>query len=81
MPITEIVRVLARAQSPTGALELLYDVTGAMLPDEETLGWPAFWVRQLQGSALIATHGPFDTEDEAVEFGELSLGAAEWRPG
>ncbi len=77
MPITEIVRVLAVADLPGGTLELLYDVTGRMLPDEETVGWPAFWVRRLDGGVLVATHGPFATEDEALERGE-ALGG-EWR--
>ena len=75
MPITEIVRVLARGRATAGSFELLYDVTGAMLPDEQTVGWPAFWVRELRGDGveapeLVATHGPFETEDEAIEFGE-----------
>jgi len=79
MPITEIVRVLAEAALPGGRLQLLYDVTGRMLPDEETVGWPAFWVRELDprsdaGGGLVATHGPFETEDEALEFGEARGG-------
>ncbi|MCO4768456.1 MAG: hypothetical protein KDA24_00390 [Deltaproteobacteria bacterium] len=71
MPITEIVRILARASFPGGTYELLYDVTGEMLPDEETLGWPAFWLRELDGDTVLQrVHGPWETEDEAIEWAE-----------
>ncbi len=77
MPITEIVRVLAVAEGPGGtSWELLYDVDGTMRPDEETLGWPQFWLREVREGELHATHGPFPTEDEAVEEAERRGG--EW---
>jgi hypothetical protein len=79
MPITEIVRVLATSPSPSGRLDLFYDVSGEMLPDEQTFGWPRFWVNQLdENQALIQRHGPFEVEDEALEFGESKLGAEGW---
>ncbi|NND84608.1 MAG: hypothetical protein HKN46_05605 [Acidimicrobiia bacterium] len=78
MPITEVVRVLARAEHAGGAFELLYDVSGQMLPDEQTLGWPAFWLRCLDREGVLReVLGPFPTEDEAVERAE-GLGAGEF---
>ena len=74
MPITEIVRVLAVSGSPEGTLELLYDVDGSAKPDEQTVGWPRFWIRRADGRV----HGPFDDEDDAVAFGVEALGAAGW---
>lgn len=79
VPITEIVRVLATSPTPSGRLELYYDVSGEMLPDEQTVGWPKFWVNQFDESdVLVERHGPFDIEDEALEFGELILAAEGW---
>ncbi len=78
MPITEIVRVLAGSTtSDQRRLELLYDVDGTTRPDEQTFGWPRFWIREWTGEQLT-THGPFDDEDEAVEAGD-ALGARGWR--
>ncbi len=77
MPITEVVRILARAAFPGGTFELLYDVTGEMLPDEQTFGWPAFWLREVDSEGVLRTvHGPFETEDEAVSWAEERGG--EW---
>jgi hypothetical protein len=77
MPITEIVRILARAETAAGSLELLYDVTGTMQPDEQTVGWPRFWVRELDvAGRLLRVQGPFETEDEAIAWGEEARGGA-----
>ena len=79
MPITEIVRVLARSTTSDGRrLELLYDVDGSGKPDEETVGWPRVWIREWRGLELAETHGPFDSEDEAVEAA-TGHGAGTWR--
>lgn len=80
MPITEIVRVLARCTtSDSRRLELLYDVDGTARPDEQTVGWPRFWIREWSGAAMV-THGPFDSEDDAVEAA-TTLGAGSWQAG
>ncbi len=81
MPITEIVRVLAESDTYDGrVLELLYDVDGSAKSDEDTVGWPRFWIRERRAGRLEATHGPFDDEDEAVDFA-VGLGSTRWRDG
>lgn len=68
MPITEIVRVLARGAAPDAGIELFYDVDGRMGPDEEARARPFFWLR-IDG-AQARTLGPFFDELEALERGE-----------
>lgn len=71
MPITEVVRILARATGSDGrVVGLLYDVDGRMGADEDAVGPPTFWLR-IDG----ASHGPFETEDEAVETAAARYGA------
>ncbi len=79
MPITEIVRVLARSTTSDGrTLELLYDVDGSCKADEQTVGWPRFWIREWRGGALLDIHGPCDDEDEALERA-AGMGAGSWQ--
>ena len=81
MPITEIVRVLAAGGASDGArYELLYDVDGSMRPDEATLGWPRFWLRELRAGRLVRVHGPYDDEDEALNAG-AGFGVTSFGPG
>ncbi len=71
MPITEVVRILASAIAPDGrSVGLLYDVDGHMGPDEDAIGPPAFWLR-VDGRS----HGPFETEDDAVDEAQRRFGA------
>lgn len=71
MPITEVVRILASAATTDGrSVGLLYDVDGTMGADEQTFGYPKFWLR-IDG----ASHGPFETEDDAVDEAERRFGA------
>ena len=71
VPITEVVRILASATGSDGrVVGLLYDVDGRMGADEDAVGPPAFWLR-IEG----ASHGPFETEGDAVEAAEHRFGA------
>jgi hypothetical protein len=48
-----------------------------MQPDEQTVGWPRFWVRELDvAGRLLRVQGPFETEDEAIAWGEEARGGA-----
>ncbi len=75
MPITEIVRTIATGpghldgRPVTGALA--GDVDGRFGPDEDAVGYPAFWLR-VEGQVI----GPFEHEDEAVEAARQRFGAA-----
>jgi hypothetical protein len=71
VPITEVVRILATAAASSGqSVGLLYDVDGRMGADEDAVGPPSFWLR-VDGTS----HGPFETEDQAVEEAECRFGA------
>ena len=66
MPITEVVRVLARASGRGAddkvvAVELVYDTNGEFGPDRLAIGFPSYWLR-LEGHS----HGPFDDEESAI---------------
>ena len=67
MPITEVVRVLARAKGVSASgeavwVELVYDTDGRFGPDREAIGFPSFWLR-IQGHSF----GPFSDEESAIE--------------
>ena len=67
MPITEVVRVLARTQGHNAAgvettVELIYDTDGRLGPDRLAIGSPSFWLR-----ADDQSHGPYSDETAAVE--------------
>jgi len=67
MPITEVVRVLARAQGRSAAgtatsVELVYDTDGSFGPDRLAIGSPSFWLR-VDGHS----HGPYIDEASAIE--------------
>ena len=79
MPITEIVRILAVAEGGGARFELLHDVDGRMRADEATVGWPRFFVREVRAGRLVAVHGPYDAEDDAVAEAE-GRGAGGFRP-
>ncbi len=66
MPITEVVRVLARARGvgPDGEalwIDLVYDTDGAFGPDRIAIGSPSFWLRVAGRS-----HGPYGDEESAI---------------
>ncbi len=66
MPITEVVRVLARARGvgPDGGaiwVDLVYDTDGAFGPDRIAIGFPSFWLRVEDHS-----HGPYGDEESAI---------------
>jgi hypothetical protein len=67
MPITEVVRVLARAKGLSAGgeavwVELVYDTDGNFGPDRDAIGFPSIWLR-IQGDS----YGPFIDEQNAVE--------------
>jgi hypothetical protein len=71
VPITEVIRILATATAADGReVGLLYDVDGRMGADEDAVGPPTFWLR-VDGES----HGPFETEGEAVDAAEGRYGA------
>ena len=69
MPITEIVRVLARGRNATSEVEMFYDVDGRMGPDEGACGRPHFWLK-LRGATGESVLGPYDDEPDALRAGE-----------
>ncbi len=75
MPITEIVRTIARAPGRDTAgrnieVELRVDTDGRFGQDADATGFPAFWI--VAGERVL---GPFTHEDEAVEAAEARFGA------
>jgi len=75
MPITEVVRVLAKAPgmddggAPT-SVELLYDTDGHAGPDRLAIGSPSFWLR-VNGRS----HGPYSDETGAIEAAQVRFAA------
>jgi len=74
VPITEIVRTIASApgqhEGRTVTVELAVDVDGRFGPDEDAIGYPAFWLRV--GGLVV---GPFEYEGEAAEAAGERFGA------
>ena len=80
MPITEVVRVLARARGKSASgeplwVELVYDTDGSFGPDRTAIGFPSFWLR-IEGHS----HGPYADEGSAIEAAASSY-SAEFRTG
>ncbi len=68
MPITEVVRVLARGPGTSEAgeglwVELFYDVDGRLGADAAATGYPQYWLRA--GGEVV---GPFPDEEEALHI-------------
>jgi len=67
MPITEVVRILARTTGRSTddravAVELVYDTNGELGPDRLASGFPSYWLR-VEGNS----HGPFADEESAID--------------